>query len=87
MNLLRRIRHRIAHLFGMNCGRVETWWEHPTLTTEERLLALHAITVAQAERIEVLERALRDCLSTDKLDVIVTAERQEAWIAALRGDS
>ena len=29
MNLFRRIRHRIAHLFGLNCGRVETWWEHP----------------------------------------------------------
>ena len=58
------------------------------LTTEERLLALHAIAVAQAERIEVLERALRDCLSTyrtDELEVIVTAERQEAWLAALRG--
>jgi len=60
------------------------------LTPEERLLALHAIVVAQAERIEVLERALRDCLSTyrsDTVEVIVTAERQEAWIAALRGDS
>ena len=60
------------------------------LTTEERLLALHAITVAQAERIEELERALRDCLSTyrtDTLEVIVTEERQEAWLAALRGDS
>ena len=60
------------------------------LTTEERLLALHAITVAQAERIEVLERALRDCISiyrSDELEVIVTEERQEAWLAALRGDS
>ena len=58
------------------------------LSTEERLLALHAIAVAQAERIEVLERALRDCLSTyrsDTLEVIVTEERQEAWLAALRG--
>ena len=58
------------------------------LTPEERLLALHAITVAQAERIEELERALRDCLSTyrsDTLEVIVTEERQEAWLAALRG--
>ena len=26
MNRLRRIFHRIAHLFGLNCGRVETWW-------------------------------------------------------------
>lgn len=21
-----RIRHRIAHWLGWNCGRVETWW-------------------------------------------------------------
>lgn len=58
------------------------------LTPEEQLLALHAIAVAQDERIEVLERALRDCLSiyrTDTLEVIVTEERQEAWLAALRG--
>ena len=60
------------------------------MDNDERLRTLHAISVAQAERIEVLERALRDCLSTyrtDELEVIVTAERQEAWIAALRGDS
>ena len=60
------------------------------MSSEDRLRALHAIAVAQAERIEVLERALRDCLSTyrtDELEVIVTAERQDAWIAALRGDS
>ena len=60
------------------------------MDNDERLLAIHAIAVAQAERIEVLERALRDCLSTyrtDELEVIVTEERQEAWIAALRGDS
>ena len=60
------------------------------MDNDERLRALHAIAVAQAERIEVLERALRDCLSTyrtDELEVIVTEERQEAWIAALRGDS
>lgn len=58
------------------------------LTPEERLIALYAITMTQAERIEELERALRDCLSTyrtDELEVIVTAERQEAWLAALRG--
>ena len=60
------------------------------MDNDDRLRAIHAIAVAQAERIEVLERALRDCLSTyctDELEVIVTAERQEAWIAALRGDS
>ena len=60
------------------------------MDNDERLRTLHAIAVAQAGRIEVLERALRDCLSTyrtDELEVIVTAERQEAWIAALRGDS
>ena len=60
------------------------------MDNDERLRAIHAIAVAQAKRIEVLERALRDCLSTyrtDELEVIVTAERQEAWIAALRGDS
>ena len=58
------------------------------LSPEERLLALHAIAVAQAERIEELEHALRDCLSTyrtDSVEVIVTEERQEAWVAALRG--
>ena len=58
------------------------------MDNDERLRAIHAIAVAQAERIEVLERALRDCLSTyrtDKLEVIVTEERQEAWLAALRG--
>lgn len=58
------------------------------MSSEDRLRALHAIAVAQAERIEVLERALRDCLSTyrsDTLEVLVTAERQEAWLAALRG--
>ena len=60
------------------------------MDNDERLRTPHAIAVAQAERIEVLERALRDCLSTyrtDEIEVIVTAERQEAWIAALRGDS
>ena len=60
------------------------------MDNDDRLRAIHAIAVAQAERIEVLERALRDCLSTyrtDELEVIVTEERQEAWIAALRGDS
>ena len=58
------------------------------MDNDERLRTLHAIAVAQAERIEVLERALRDCLSTyrsDTLEVIVTEERQEAWLAALRG--
>ena len=60
------------------------------MSSEDRLRALHAIAVAQAERIEELERALRDCISTyrsDTVEVIVTAERQEAWLAALRGDS
>lgn len=58
------------------------------MSSEDRLRSLHAIAVAQAERIEVLERALRDCLSTyrtDTVEVLVTAERQEAWLAALHG--
>ena len=33
------------------------------MDNDERLRAIHAIAVAQAERIEALELALRDCLS------------------------
>lgn len=27
MNWLRGIRHRVAHYFGLNHGRVHTWWK------------------------------------------------------------
>lgn len=59
------------------------------MTDAERLKAIRAIAVAQAERIEVLERALRDCISTyssESATVIVTPERQEAWVEALIGN-
>ena len=40
-----------------------------------------------AFRLESLDRALRDAISTYQPDktILVSAERQEAWIAALNG--
>lgn len=60
------------------------------LCAEERVRVLVHVATAQAERIERLERALADVLSTFRETedvVVVTEERQEAWVAALRGES
>lgn len=27
MEIMQRIRHRLAHILGTNTGKVETWWE------------------------------------------------------------
>lgn len=38
MDLLKRIRHRVAHWLQWNGGTVETWWEPDCCSPDSRLM-------------------------------------------------
>lgn len=42
--MIRRLMHRIAHLFGQEGGRVETWWDGPHLMVGFRCTGCDALT-------------------------------------------